>query len=144
MSSHLSPPSGDEPGAERALDAALSYFDHARLQEALWAYANAHNGAFPGDEFEPSIPRELWKPAEQSGSRYVYLPGRTLPMLPEMLSNGICSLRPGVRPRRTTPRRQSRRPCKRLSRIDSQRFPYSSAAATSFFSACCCSSISVG
>jgi ribonuclease R len=25
----------------------------------------------------------------------VYLPGRTLPMLPEMLSNGVCSLQPG-------------------------------------------------
>jgi ribonuclease R len=27
----------------------------------------------------------------------VYLPGKTLPMLPEMLSNGVCSLQPGQR-----------------------------------------------
>jgi ribonuclease R len=32
--------------------------------------------------------------ARQRGNS-VYLPGRTLPMLPEMLSNGVCSLQPG-------------------------------------------------
>jgi len=34
--------------------------------------------------------------AQQRGNT-VYLPGRTLPMLPEMLSNEICSLQPGKR-----------------------------------------------
>jgi ribonuclease R len=41
----------------------------------------------------------LDRAARQRGNS-VYLPGRTLPMLPEMLSNGICSLQPG-RPRYT-------------------------------------------
>jgi ribonuclease R len=36
----------------------------------------------------------LDRAARQRGNS-VYLPGRTLPMLPEMLSNGICSLQPG-------------------------------------------------
>jgi ribonuclease R len=36
----------------------------------------------------------LDRAARQRGNS-VYLPGRTLPMLPEILSNGICSLQPG-------------------------------------------------
>ncbi len=42
------------------------------------------------------VPEEsaLDRAARQRGNS-VYLPGRTLPMLPEMLSNGICSLQPG-------------------------------------------------
>jgi len=38
----------------------------------------------------------LDRSAQQRGNS-VYLPGRTLPMLPEMLSNEICSLQPGKR-----------------------------------------------
>jgi ribonuclease R len=38
----------------------------------------------------------LDRSAQQRGNS-VYLPGRTLPMLPEMLSNEVCSLQPGQR-----------------------------------------------
>ncbi|UCD48803.1 MAG: VacB/RNase II family 3'-5' exoribonuclease, partial [Phycisphaerales bacterium] len=38
----------------------------------------------------------LDRAAQQRGNS-VYLPGRTLPMLPEMLSNDVCSLQPGKR-----------------------------------------------
>ena len=38
----------------------------------------------------------LDRSAQQRGNS-VYLPGRTLPMLPEMLSNDVCSLQPGKR-----------------------------------------------
>jgi hypothetical protein len=56
MSSHLSPPSGEEPGVERALDAALSYFDHARLQEALSALDQAEVLGIP----DKLVPGTLW------------------------------------------------------------------------------------
>jgi hypothetical protein len=47
-----------------------------RLRQALWQYAQAHQGRFPSDRSDPWISREVWQVPDASEMRYVYVPGR--------------------------------------------------------------------
>jgi hypothetical protein len=45
------------------------------LRAALWAYAQAHNGALPASDQTPDIPASAWETADPSRVRYHYVPG---------------------------------------------------------------------
>ena len=50
----------------------------AALRSALWAYAKAHEGKFPKDDFDPEMTHETWESASEAGHRYIYNGGQAL------------------------------------------------------------------
>jgi hypothetical protein len=65
-------PAAAEPDQEPARRTQL-----ARLREALWAYAEKHDGRFPPSRSAPEIAEERWQLPELAGIRYFYEAGRS-------------------------------------------------------------------
>jgi len=47
-----------------------------RRREALWSYAQSHDGRFPAQDFATEIPAELWLTPESPRLRYLYVAGQ--------------------------------------------------------------------
>ncbi len=62
-------------GGEAGADAQARIENMGFLREALFAYAAAHDGRFPPDDFVPEISPKLWQ-LPGSTVRVVYVPGR--------------------------------------------------------------------
>lgn len=64
-------------GAEAELREQLLAVRQARLErlrDDLWLYAQDHDGAFPDDEFDPTLPPGMFDTTHTTGARFVYLP----------------------------------------------------------------------
>lgn len=59
------------------------------LRTALLQYAQAHDGQYPAHDFVAEIPARLWEAPDSTGSRYLYLSGRT-----QNQSNQVLAIEP--------------------------------------------------
>jgi len=74
-----STPKVAQPSAPN-IDQSLGRKDRiARLKSALWQFAAEHDGQFPTTSQASTIPDVLWLIDEQTGLRFVYVPGNGKP-----------------------------------------------------------------
>jgi hypothetical protein len=70
----VQPPEPVPPSTEESSES-VRFTKLESLRRALWEYADTHQGRFPSERSDTSIPTDKWRLPEPSGLRYLYVGG---------------------------------------------------------------------